>query len=259
MAIDRWCASLASLILLYGLPALAVPPPPPELKELVDEGHVRFQFYDPRIDRYERPGITRFFAAYKWTFRFDVRSRKQGDELRVTVLPKFDRIEVELDHVIHLPKHYDNEALFQRSLVLHEFDHVAISSDPRPRRLVEHLVRKLTVVERLVDVDQPVNESLAREIVNDELARREEAVRALIDFNNRRLDQLSAHGNRDLEDRKQFFATLYTRENLEAAKFLYLREVADLLRRPDFTNVELARKKALRPQPRSAQSAAQSP
>jgi hypothetical protein len=237
----------------------AVPPPPPELKPLVDVGHVRFEFYDPAVVRYERPGRTKFYASYQWNFRYDVRSRKEKEQLRVTVLPKLDSLTAELDHVILLPDSYDNESLYGRSLVLHEFDHVAISTDPRTRRLVEHLLGKLRSAERLVPLDQVVNDALVRDILNEALEQRQEAVRQAIEFNNRRLDQLSSYGTKALGDRRAFFNELSTRKNLEEAAFPYLNEAADLLRRPDYIDIEAAWKKALPTRPATTRPATTQP
>jgi hypothetical protein len=234
-------------MLLTSAASSAPPAPPPEFKTLIDEGHVQFDFYDPSLTRYERPGLTQFYAQYDWNFRFEIRTRRQRDALRVTVLPRLERIEMVLNHVIHLPKSYDNDALFGRALVVHEFDHVAISTDPRPRRLMEHLTRTLKAVEHVVPLDEKIHEELARSLVNDELMRRQSAVNQLIEFNNRRLDQLSNFGNRELENRRQFFITLFLPENLKEAEFPYLDEVAGLVRQPDYANVALARKKALQP------------
>lgn len=248
-----WLAAAASMFLMPMI-AAALPPPPPELKELYETGRVRFVFYDPAEQAMVRPGRTSFYAGYRWNFQYKLRKRRERTQLRVIVQPRLVRLDAELEHEVMLPQNFDTDAIWQRSLVVHEFDHVAISTDPRPRRLVEHMARKLLVLERRVSSDQVIDDAWIHGLINDEMQKRQEAVRAVIDFNNRRLDALSEHGMRELADRAHFFALLFTRENLQEAEFPYLSEVSELVRRPDYLQLDLARQKALRPEPRSIET-----
>jgi hypothetical protein len=62
------------------------------------------------------------------------------------------------------------------------------------------------------------------------------AIFALIKFNYDLLSKQTGHGNVLLKDRKGFFESLYTHENLVAANFEYLHQVEDLLSSPDYAN-----------------------
>jgi hypothetical protein len=128
-----------------------------------------------------------------------------------------------------LPERLDTDRRWNDPLLRHEFDHVAVSTDPRAALLAEHLLRKIRKLTVAIDPRQPVDSQHVDQIVLEEIGRRREAVVDLIRANYLRLDEVTRHGARPLADRESFFKSLYTESELRKSGFRYLAEAANLL------------------------------
>ncbi len=106
-------------------------------------------------------------------------------------------------------------------LLLHEFDHVAISTDPRLLKLIQVLEWS----QHLWSVDWEGNEdptpSQVSEMVAERLSERRKAIEDLVNRYYRQLDQLSNNGLTNISDRRAFFLKLYTIESLREERFLF--------------------------------------
>lgn len=236
----------ASILLLLAASPVAAqnpPPPPPELKELMERGGVTFDFYDPAKRQMERPARTRFTLSCNWNFRVMPDSRMQGKRVRLTLKPFDVQVTSQIQQTMTLPQSLVDDTFWKRSLVLHEFDHVTIAADPRPRRLIQHLALKMRVIERTLEPGQKPSDTLNTQIVNDELNARRAAVTDLINRNHALLDAKSDHGNVVLPARPKFFQDLYTKANLTAMEFPYLSECLDLLGTKEYSQPEPVRPK----------------
>jgi hypothetical protein len=116
----------------------------------------------------------------------------------------------------------------------HEFDHVAISTDERPKLILRHLILSAATIERDLPPETPVTKELIASLVHEEAEAYKEAVRALIKQNYERLDEVSRHGTRDIPDRHRFFEELYSPQGLERQKFAHLDRIRDLLRSDEY-------------------------
>ena len=227
------------------LPVQAVepPPPPPELKELIERGGVTFDFYDPQQKKMSRPGLTQFVLTCNWEYRLSAESRTRAGKTRVVVKPFGIQVTSRVEQTMLLPREMVDDAFWKKSLVLHEFDHVTVVADPRPRRLMQHMADKLRVVERTLERGQQPSDALHKEMINDELNARRQAITDLINRNHVLLDAQSQHGAVALPQRLKFFQDLYTKSNLTAAEFPYLSEVLDLLPTKAYSQPEPLRAK----------------
>lgn len=177
----------------------------------------------------DREGKTHFHIDLDWKYDFKYRTKKTKDAVEVTLSVSNLRVDVDIRHVVRMPKAYYRDDIWQTQLLLHEFDHVAVSGDGRVRMLLDELCGKLPQLRaKLTSGDRP-SDAFCRAVINREFARRKDAVIALIGANYVLLDKVSDHGRRVVPDRKQFFTRLYTQRNLEERRFPYLQAVSKLL------------------------------
>ena len=218
---------------------ISVPKPPKEYQGLIDAACVQIQFYDPNIHKESAEGKTYWHVVAKRKSDWKWKSRKEGDQKLLTIDVDVKEVTFAVNHEVRIPVKYANEKQFwARKLVIHELDHVSISTDPRPRRLINHLYRNLKVIERQIPDADAVTKESVKSIVDEEFRKRNDAVVELIRANQNLLDQVAQHGVQVIGDRKAFFHTLYTKENLAEAKFPFVDDVLDLLETDAYQKAE---------------------
>jgi hypothetical protein len=206
------------------------PPAPPDLQPLIKAGRVAFKFYDPQKDPRQHSGLATFKVTLTYKHRPALRRDMKGGRTRRIVVPHFIKLAVHIRHEVLLPNDIATETFWSDTLVRHEFDHVAISSDPRVTRLLQHMLRNL----RIEIAEQTLaDEKRLNQLITDEVEKRGHAIHGLLEANYLLLDQATEHGTRPLPDREAFFQSLFTKTNLDEMKFPYLGEVVDLLDRLD--------------------------
>lgn len=225
------CALIAlSSILPQHLVASERPKPPEVFQQLVEQGNVKFDFYDRSVERPRFAGHANYRISVRSRFNYDYRIVVRSNVRYVRITPKIQQLTWTVGHTVRLPETLDGPEFWSDVLVKHEFDHVAISTDPRVRMLMEHLIRNLrTIDHRFNRFDVPSRKEL-QQIIDEEHAKRRDAVLAVVQRQYQRLDELTDHGNRELPDRDTFFHNLYTKSGLDEAQFPYLGEVLDLLK-----------------------------
>ena len=238
----------AVLTLLFGVAAVdhaAAAEIPPHFKQLIAQGNVEFEFYDSRAERRRYPGQALFllYVDHRYRFRYD--ATEQDGSLHLKIRPGMRKVDCRISHKIRLPERFDSDDRWGHWLVAHEFDHVAISTDPRPVMLVEHLLKKLRPIRRMVepsetlDASETVDVQYVGRIIEEEIVKRRIAVERLIQANYDLLDELTRHGVRPIPDREAFFKSLYTKANLQKMQFPYTAEVSNLLSDRTYQNAEL--------------------
>ena len=212
---------------------------PPYFKRLIEAGKVEFEFYDPQKTRRETLGHTQFdlHVRHRSSFQF---GWSVGRSVRyLTIRATISDISPSLTHTITLPQWLDSDRRWNDRLMKHEFDHVAISCDPRVMMLVEHLYDGIDRIDLNVPSDTRVDNRFVEKIVNEQATSRLKAVIEAMKANQNLLDEVSRHGVRPIADRKKFFGSLYTEPNLKKIGFPYLDEVRDILRSKAYTEAEL--------------------
>ena len=227
-----------AVLIAAGEYALATPP---YFQKLIDTGNVEFEFYDPRSTRHEHRGHTQFHlhVANECSFhrRWEVNRRRQ----HLTITLRIVNITYRLTNTIRLPERFDSDSdwRWNHSLVRHEFDHVAMSTDPRVRMLIEHLYGGIRKIERTLPLGKKIDDRLTLDIVDEEIAPLRKAVLEALLANQNLLDDVTRHGVRPIPDRAVFFRSLFTGANLREIEFPYLVEVADLVKTRAYRDVEL--------------------
>jgi|GEM_PF-3706223 len=148
---------------------------------------------------------------------------------QVAVTPMNVKVTPRLRHVIRMPIGFYHAEVWKTPLLGHEFDHVAVSLDPRPRALLVHLCSNLPVYRFAQEGEGKPSSEQMRAGIDRELQRRQEAILELLQANYMALDKASTNGREAMQARSDFFESLYTRENLAATAFPFLEEVASIL------------------------------
>lgn len=212
---------------------------PQEFKRLIADGKVKVVYdSDPEFVKAGR-GWADFNVLLKHSYKYNLtKSKKNGRWQVKLVIHKFEP-KIELTHLIRLPVSFKSPKVWRSQILRHEFDHVAVSLDPRAILLLRHLLAHLPVIERTLEPDEePSNERLSQ-FINEEIDRRRRAVIELMRQNNLLLDNVGHHGVQPVPDRAAFFAKLYTKEHLAEMKFPFVEQVLDLLKSPKYDQLEL--------------------
>ncbi|WP_339910694.1 hypothetical protein [Symmachiella dynata] len=212
---------------------------PPQFKTLVNASDIEFDFYDPTVEPDRYPGRALFSLDVRTRFLYEYQVVRRRARRYVVIRPKIQKIQWKLKHTIRLPKSYDDPTMWDTVLLLHELDHVAISSDPRLRMLLERTLFSVKRIERPMTQGGALNEAAIQKIINDEFIKRRDAVVDLATKNYKLLDKVSAHGARNIPDRDAFFRKLYSKESLDEAGFPYLGDVVDLLNDAKYEKAKL--------------------
>lgn len=212
---------------------------PQELKRLIAHGKVKVVYdSDPEFVMAGR-GWADFLVRLDHSFKYDLEKSRKNGRWKVQVAITKMEAKIELTHLIRMPASFKSPDIWQSQILRHEFDHVAVSLDPRAMLLLRHLVEHLTNIERTLEPGESPSNGLIARLVNEEIDRRRQAVIELMRQNNRLLDKLGAHGLQPIPNRAAFFAKLYTKEHLAEQKFPFVEEVLDLLETPEFANAKL--------------------
>ena len=219
---------------------------PEHLARLIEAANVTIEFDDPPAPRQVGTGDGAVVLAANVSFDYFLQTQSgyaadwvpKGDEIEVAVSPTFREITIRLEHTMTVPTSYMNAAFWSQSLIKHEFDHVAISADPRPFLLLEHLIRNMGTITTTLDRQTKPSDEELDAIIKEQIVLRRQAVTALIDANNNMLDDSTKHGAQALQDRRAFFGRLYTRSNLAEVGFPYIDAALDMIVSEEYENAE---------------------
>ncbi len=167
---------------------------PKELKRLINDGKVEVVYdSDPEFVRASR-GWADFHVQIRSSFKYDLtKTRKNGRWNVKLALTKLDP-KIELTHLIRLPSSFKSPDVWSSRTLRHEFDHIAVSLDPRAMLLLRHLLKHLPVIERTLEPKESPTNDLLNRLVDEEVVKRHQAVVELMRQNNKRLDKIGSHG-----------------------------------------------------------------
>jgi hypothetical protein len=174
-----------------------LPSPPGELKRLIEAGEVEFEFGGDTTDR-PFAAETHYEIAFDYKTRTTWRLSPNRRQLRIVM--RLSRLSWQPRHRVWFRKQPASEGFWSNPLVLHEFDHVRLSSDPRWREKLEAFKRKPAVIQHDLSSHEPVTPALVDQIVEQYLQSRLQEVFDLIDIRYRELDRQTAHGQRPLPE-----------------------------------------------------------
>ena len=176
------------------------PNPPQQLQQLIAAGDVSFKIGtrvdsgDPRI-----VGETRYDMSYTYKSQSNLnllRDEQGGRVLLINV--RFSRMQWKSKHVIWLRDQLAAEGFWSNPILLHEFDHVRISTDPRVAKRFSELMKKRTVIRHQLQPGEVAGRELADKLVEREVRSVFEELTELIAIRYLELDRETVHGQRPL-------------------------------------------------------------
>ncbi len=213
--------------------------PPEYFARMIDEGNVTFKFYDPADEPRTHRGYTTFLFEVHFQSTYQYRWVDLADRRQVLIEPTIDQFTYRLTNEIQLPQDLNHDRRWADPLVKHEFDHVAMTLDPRVRMLIEQVCRDTPKIVRELPPGTQAKASLVDRVIREVVEPRYQSVLGLLIANENDLDRATLHGRRDLPDRREYFGSLFTEPNLRQHGFPYLNEVKQLLRSKSYREVPL--------------------
>ena len=218
---------LAALSFPVTLTALEPPHPwiadaPGEIVRLIGLGNVRIEINDEVVKASSKLALTAFQlkVTYGARIRYDwISQGNQNQGWKARIIANVPKPRIHLEHQVIIPSTFQPMDPWQSALMKHEFDHVAISTDPRLLKIMERIFkRKWFFTEEWnqpsrpteADVQSRVEQLLAREVENCE-----QLIQQQYDW----LDLQSVSGSQSLESRMSFFQELYSFQGLERCSF----------------------------------------
>lgn len=195
-------------------------------------GRVRIGVDEDRLRRARKQAMTLFRIRADFRFQYTLSNPSidpdDVSQLQGVVDARIRVPEIHLEHDVLFLSGFEPQPPWSDPLVLHEFDHVSISTDPRLRKLLKKLLNE----KMRCTVRWPRNEELTQarvqEAINAEMAARIKELERLVQAQYDALDRVSRDGRVGLEDREHFFLNLYTLESMRECGFLYLDTVKSL-------------------------------
>ncbi|WP_442507390.1 hypothetical protein SH528x_006308 [Novipirellula sp. SH528] len=190
-----------------------LPPPPDEIAALIERGKVQFVF-GPRPESMQSglrqdnasasPRKGRRLAAtteYRMGYHYRSRNRwkfvdqdRNAKSREVRISMRFSDVRIEPEHTVWFRKRPASDSFWTDRLVLHEFDHVQISTDPLlEKRFREYLRANSTITQRFKR-GETVNESTVHPIVDKHVSELFSRISDLVDIRYQELDRLTDHG-----------------------------------------------------------------
>ena len=188
-----------------------LPDPPDEILELLQRGKVKFvtgarpwtkeesqQAYRAFDSRHLKLlGETKHEVVYQYASRLRWRIQPNGSDdskriVRVSV--RYVDLELSHRHIVWLRRQPSPEKFWNDKIVLHELDHVRLSSDPIfKKRFVEQL-NETRVLSKNVDRNVTINEAWARKVVSKHVKEIFSDIEQLVSIRYRELDRMTQHG-----------------------------------------------------------------
>lgn len=174
-----------------------LPAPPAEIRELLKAGQVAFESGRREADPDPRNGPritaeTHFRIAYNYNARSRWRVDSQRRRIMITV--RFSDLKWQPIHRIWFEDRPPAEDFWTNRLVLHEFDHVRISTDPRVAKRFEQMLRNRGSIAQSLSAGDVVNRDFVNRLVDEHVAATVAEVSDLISIRYRELDRLTNHG-----------------------------------------------------------------
>lgn len=195
---------------------------PGEFVRLIDQGNVKIAVDDDRVRKAGKSALTLFQFVVDYDFKF--RHQLLGyDEESMTWQAKMvawmDQPKVRLEHTICVQSSFNPASPWETKLLRHEFDHVAISTDPRLTKIIRRtLQQRREWVAKFQQTSAP-NELDLRKNIRDTVVAEVELLEQLIQSQYDLLDKESSQGLSEIEKRDAFFRGLYTVDGLERSKY----------------------------------------
>jgi len=195
---------------------------PGEFVRLIDRGNVKIVADDERVKQAGKRALTLFQFIVDYDIRFRHQSIGFDNETgswREKVISWMDQPKVRPEHTVCFLTTFTPASPWESKLLRHEFDHVAISTDPRLLKIIKRTLQQrrewvVSFQQVLKPTELDIRKSI-QEKVAAEIKSLEQLVQTQYDY----LDKESHQGSSAIGQRDLFFKGLYTIEGLERCKF----------------------------------------
>ena len=205
---------------------------PGEFGRLIDRGNVQVKVDDERIRLAGKSALTlfQFVADFDSKFKYEwIDSKPQNGLWKAKILAWMDQPKIRLEHTICIPSTYNPTEPWTSKLIKHEFDHVAISTDPRLVKIIKRVLqRRRTWVAQFEQPTLP-SENDVRDRIRQEIGLEIKNCERMVQAQYDRLDKESSEGLSTIGNRLDFFLELYSVSGLERCQFEYVDEVRAML------------------------------
>lgn len=219
---------------------------PGEIVRLIGLGNVRLEIDDQAVKASNKLALT----AFQLKVTFDARIRydwisqgNQNQPWKARIIANVPKPRIYLEHQVIIPSTFQPMDPWESALMKHEFDHVAISTDPRLLTIMERIFkRKWVFTEEWDQPSRPTDadvQSRVEQLLAGEVKNCEKLIQQQYDW----LDLQSVSGSQSLESRMSFFQELYSFPGLERCSFARRDLVKEHLNRisPSESLIELER------------------
>lgn len=196
---------------------------PGEFVRLIQAGEVSIEEDDERLRKENRQALTFFELTIDYRYVMQYQTVESGPERQtVRVNVRYKKPTSRVVHKVIVGSDFKPVAPWSNPLLMHEMDHVAISTDPRLERWIESYF----AIERNWDFafpqsSKPTDGQIQKRIVekSQELTLDVERwIQFLYDY----LDSESVQGTQDIANRSKFFFNLYSPETVAKCKIASL-------------------------------------
>ncbi len=207
---------------------------PGEIVRLIGLGNVRIEINDDVIKGSNKLSLSAFQlkATYDTRIRYDwISQGNQNQPWKARIVANVTKPRIHLEHQVIIPSTFQPMDPWESALMKHEFDHVAISTDPRLLKIMERVFkRKWVFTEEWDQPSRPTDadvQSRVEQLLAGEVKNCEQLIQQQYDW----LDLQSVSGSQSLESRMSFFQELYSFQGLERCSFARRDLVKEYLNR----------------------------
>ena len=217
-----FAASAGQLFAQSGMPHPWLAEAPGEFVRLIDLGNVSILVDDDRVRKAGKTALTVFQFSIDYDFKF--RHQLLGYDIetqawQAKIVAWMEQPKVKLDHRVFFQSTFSPTSPWESKLLRHEFDHVAISTDPRMLKIIKRsLQQRRQWVAKWQQSISPTELEIRKNIMETftaEVRSLEQLVQSQYDY----LDKESNQGLSAINGRTDFFKGLYTIEGLDRCKF----------------------------------------
>jgi hypothetical protein len=195
---------------------------PSEFLRLIDMGNVEIKVDDQRVRNARKSAVTLFQFSVKYNFKYRIEwatRTSNRDPWHASIVAWSDQPQVRLDHQVCLLSNFMPINPWQSKLLRHEFDHVAISTDPRLTKLMKQMLQRRRKITSIWEQFETPSEADVRQRVQKEFDDDVQSIQSLIQRQYDELDGQSNEGSAEIANRKKFFIDLYSPDGLERCGF----------------------------------------
>ncbi len=195
---------------------------PGEFVRLIDRGNVAIATDDERIRQAGKSALTLFQFVVDYDFKLRHQTMGYDSEAmvwKVKMVAWMDRPKVRLTHTICLLSSFQPSSPWDSKLLRHEFDHVAISTDPRLDKFIKRALQmRRAWIAEFSQTAAPTEQDL-RKSVYEKMVGEMKLIEQLVQCQYDHLDKETAQGLSDLQKRETFFRELYSAEGFARCKY----------------------------------------